>query len=158
MVGLGEGIKESGFNKNHYRTNHWSDGFICHVVFGGGVILDDFAILRVDTSSDPVDLLIDFRPMMVALLSSASNSKLDSGWMPGADTCNFPETLMRLSGQLFTVPSRGDTLESFSFSNSDSINHLVLREDGVDRNTLFEVLPGEFYFLSYSASVQLDFH
>ena len=59
------------------------------------------------TSANPVDLLVDLSPVVVSLLSSPWHGELGPAWMPGSYTDN----LVGLAGQLFGIPSAGDTWE-----------------------------------------------
>ena len=63
------------------------------------------SVLLVISKLDLVDLLVDLRTVMVALLTSTSNSVLDTGRMPGSDTSNLAQTLVSLARQLLRVPS-----------------------------------------------------
>lgn len=67
------------------------------------------ALAGVESLADTVDLLVHLRSVMVALLTGAGNGELDAGRMPRADTSDLAQTLVRLAGQLASVPTRGDT-------------------------------------------------
>uniref|UniRef100_A0A8C6WXU7 Uncharacterized protein n=1 Tax=Neogobius melanostomus TaxID=47308 RepID=A0A8C6WXU7_9GOBI len=75
--------------------------------------------------------------------------------MPGADTGDFTETTMSLTGQLLRVAL---TLVSMSLSNSNHIDHLVLHKDIVDGYGLLQFLSGPVHFVRDGASVQLHLH
>ncbi len=51
-----------------------------------------------------------------------------------------------------------NTLETVTLGNSNDINDLVLLEDRVDANSLFEETVREFDFVSYAATIDLNFH
>lgn len=95
---------------------------------------------------------------MVALLTGTSHGKLDTARMPGTDTGDLSETLVRLSGQLLGVPTRGDTLESLALGHTDDVDHLVLSKDAVDGDGLLKVSTGPVDLLRDSAAVHLDLH
>merc|ERR1719323_2299978 len=77
---------------------------------------------------------------MVSLLTGTSNGVLDTARMPGTDTSDLTQTLVRLPGQLLGMPTGGHTLESFSLGNTNDVDHLVLGEDLLDGDLLFELL------------------
>jgi hypothetical protein len=59
----------------------------------------------VDSSTDAVNLLVDFRAVVVALLTCAGHGELDTGRMPGAGASDFAQTLVSLAGQFLYVPN-----------------------------------------------------
>jgi len=78
--------------------------------------------------------------------------------MPGTDTGDLSETLVRLSRKLLGSPSASDTGETVTLGNSNDINHLILLEDGADLNWLLEETVGERNLVGNTASVDLDLH
>ena len=70
------------------------------------------SVLGVEAVPHVVDLLVDLGTMMVTLLTSTSNSELDTGWMPGSYTSNLAETLVRLAGQFLSVPTGSYTYKT----------------------------------------------
>jgi hypothetical protein len=60
------------FDQNSYRI---SGGFTCDAqlqkehLLGGGIVLDELAVLHLESLADPVDLLVDLRAVVVALLT-----------------------------------------------------------------------------------------
>ena len=87
------------------ESTHWVDGFVCQIVFSGGVVFDQLSVLGVESITDVVDLLVDLSTMMVTLLTSTCNGELDSGRMPCTNTGNLSKTFVSLTGQLLTIPS-----------------------------------------------------
>ena len=87
------------------ESTHWVDGFVCQIVFGGGVVFDQLSILGVESITDVIDLLVDLGTVMVSLLTCTSDGELDSGRMPCSNTGNLSKTLVCLTGQFLTVPS-----------------------------------------------------
>jgi len=140
------------------ETSHWSDGLVSQVVLSARVVLDHFAILHMNTSSNPVDLLVYLSSMSISLLSCSGDSELDSGRMPGSNTGHFPEPLVGLSRQFLAVPSGGHSLESMAFRDSNAVNEFVLRKDRGDRDTLFQVSSGKVDLLADCPSIYLDLH
>lgn len=95
---------------------------------------------------------------MVTHLTSTGNSPLDVGRMPGTDTGNLTQTLVSLTGQLLGTPTRGDTVETVTLGDGNDVDHLVLLEDGVDRDGLLEETVAELNLVGDRAAVDLDLH
>jgi len=140
------------------ETSHWSDGLVCQVVLSARVVLHDFAVLDMDASSNPVDLLVYLCSMSVSLLSCSGDSELDSRGMPGSNAGHLPETFVGLSRQFLAVPSGGDSLEAVAFRDSNAVNEFVLRKDRGDRDTLFQVSSGKVDLLADCPTIYLDLH
>jgi len=58
---------------------------------------------------------------------------------------------------VFNAISFNDTLETFTFGDTDNIHHFILREDGVNFNFFFEIAISEIDLLGGGTSVNLDF-
>ena len=87
------------------KAAHWVDRFVCQVVFCRRVVFDQFSILSMETITNVVYLLVNLCTVMITLLSSTCNGKLDPGRMPCTNTGYFTKTLVRLTWQLLTMPS-----------------------------------------------------
>lgn len=107
--------------------------------------------------SNTVNLFVDFRSVMVTLLSHPGHRVCHAGGMPRSNASDFPQTFVCLSWQLFDMPTSDDTFDSFSFRYSNDVHHFVLREDVFDGDSLLEKATGEVNFIWYRAAVQLDF-
>ena len=118
---------------------------------GGGVLL-------VRALADTVDLVVARGTMMVTILTSTGNRPLDVGRMPGTDTGDLSKTLVCLSRQLLGSPSAGNTLETMTLGHGNSVDDLVLLEDGVNLNGLLEETMTEGDFVCDIATVDLDLH
>lgn len=59
---------------------------------------------------------------------------------------------------MFNSESLDDSGNSFTFSDSDDVNHLVLLKDGVNFDFLFEESSGEVDFLGNVSSIDLNFY
>ena len=95
---------------------------------------------------------------MVTHLTGTGNSPLDVGRMPGTDTGDLAETLVGLARQLLGAPTSGDTGEAVALGDGDNVDHLVLLEDGVDRDGLLEEAVAELDLVGDGATVDLDLH
>jgi len=140
------------------ETPHWSDGFIGEISFSGGIILDEFATVFVDSLTDAVDLLVDFGTVMVTFLTGSGYRVGDSGWMPGTDAGDLPETFVGLARKFLGVPTGSDTFLSLSFVHSDDVDHFILGEDRVHVDRFLEEGPGVVDLVADGAAVDLDFH
>jgi len=118
------------------ETSHRIDRLLRNVLLRHSVVRDELAVLHVESVSDAVDLLINFRSVMVTLLSDASDRIGDARRMPRADTSHFSETFVRLARQLLHVPTGDDALDSVTLGDADDVDHFVLREDVFDWDRL----------------------
>jgi len=59
---------------------------------------------------------------------------------------------------MFNSKSFDNTLESFTFSDSQDISHFILLENGINSDFFFEKIDSEINFLFNSSSVNLDFN
>jgi hypothetical protein len=78
--------------------------------------------------------------------------------MPGSDTSDFSVTSMGFLLEMFNSESFDDSLESFTFGNSENIAIFVLFENRVNSDFFFEKSIGEVDFLGNASSVNLDFN
>lgn len=126
------------------------------------LLLGDIEVGRcvalVVTLADAVDLVVDGGTVVVTHLTSTGNSPLDVGRMPGTDTGNLAETLVRLARKLLGAPSGGDTVVSVTLGNGNDVDHLVSLEDGGDLNGLLEKTVTELDLVGDAATVDLDLH
>merc|ERR1712223_1559612 len=81
------------------------------------------------------------------LLTSTRHSVLDTTGMPGSDTSDLAETFMGLARQLFGMPTRSDTLESFTLGNTNDVDHFILAKDTFDWHFLFKVFTSKVDFV-----------
>ena len=113
------------------------DGLVGKIGFGGSVVVD-LAVGALGSGANGVDLLVHLSTVVITVLTSAGNVELDSGRVPGTDTSDLAETSVGLTGKAGGTPTSGDTFETFTFRDTDDIDHLVLGEDGIDGDLLFE--------------------
>merc|ERR1719367_257875 len=140
------------------ESTHGVDVLVGGIVLGRSVVLDQDSVLLVVSQLDLVNLLVDLGTVMVALLTSTGDGVLDTGGMPGADTGNLAETLVRLAGKLLGVPPGSDALESFSLGDTDQVDHRVLSEDILDGDGLLEHAVGVVDLVGDRSAVELDLH
>jgi len=134
-----------------HETTHWCDGLVDNIILGSGVLL-------VTTLANSVNFVVHRSSVVVAVLTSTSNSPLNVGRMPCTDTSDLSETLVRLSWKLLSAPSACDTCETVTLCDSNGINHLVLLKDSVNRDWLLEETVAEFDFVSSATTIDLDLH
>ncbi len=132
------------------ETTHWVDGLLGSVEVGSSVTF-------IVTLTDSVDLVVDGGSVVVTSLTSSGDGPHDVGWMPSTDTSNLSQTSVGLSWKLLGTPSVGNTFETVTLGDSNGIDHFVLLEDRVNRDSLFEVLTGPVDLLGDGTTVQLDF-
>lgn len=121
------------------------------IELGGGVAL-------IGTLANTEDLVVARGTVVVTHLTGTGNSPLDVARVPGTDTSDLAETLVRLAGQLGGTPTGGDTLETVTLGDGNNVNHLVLLEDGVDVDGLLEEVAGKVNLVGNGAAVDLDLH
>jgi len=126
------------------------------IELGGGIVGDDLAVSSTDTRSDPVHLLVHLGTVMVTVLTSASDSELDTRWMPRTDTGDLAQTLVGLARELGDTPTGNDTLVTLTLGDSDGVDHLVLLEDRADGNRLLEQALSEGDLVGHGATIHLD--
>merc|ERR550525_945420 len=140
------------------ESTHWSDGLVSWVKFGGSIVLDNFAILSMNTSANAVDLLVDLSSVMVSLLTSSGNRVLNSARMPSSNTSNLAKTFVGFAGQFLTMPTGSNTFHSTTFGYTNDVNKLILVKDSGHSHGFLKVFFSPVNFVSNSASIQLDFH
>lgn len=133
------------------ERNIRSDLLLGDVEVGRGVAL-------IGTLANAEDLVVARGTVVVTHLTGTGHSPLDVVRVPGTDTGNLAQTLVRLAGQLGGAPTGGDTLETVTLGDGDDINHLILLEDGVDVDGLLEQVLGEVDLVGDGATVDLDLH
>lgn len=94
---------------------------------------------------------------MVTLLTTSSDGVTDSSWMPSSDTSDLPQTSVSLSWKFLGTPSGSDTLSSVTLGDTNGVQALVLSEDFIDIDLLFEKTSGEVDFGSDVSAVDLEF-
>jgi len=137
-----------------WETSERSDSLFSQIGSGGGVVASTFVS---DTSTNSVDLLVHFGSVVVTELTSSGNGESNSGRMPSSDTTNLSETSVSLSWESLGSESGGNTFVTFTLSDTENVDHLILVEDLRDSDLLFEVLSGVVNLLGNGTTVDLDF-
>ena len=60
------------------EPTHRVDGLVGQIVLGGGIVLDQLAVLHLVSLSDPVDLLVDLGTVEESLLTGPASKLLNS--------------------------------------------------------------------------------
>merc|ERR1712002_1320650 len=68
------------------EATHGIDGLLSDILLGGSIVLNDLAILGVETFSDAVDLFVNLRSVMVAFLANTSDRESNTRRMPSTNT------------------------------------------------------------------------
>jgi len=134
------------------ESTEWGDVLLngislAHSVVGGATLC---------TSSDSVDLLVEFSSGVVTELTASSDRPLDGRWMPSSDTSDLTNTSMGASLQSSNSESLDDTLSSLTSGNSNGVDALRVGEDLRDLDLLLEFLVSEINLIGNSSSVELD--
>lgn len=108
--------------------------------------------------TDLIDLLVEFSPVVVAVLTSTGHRPLNGSRVPGANTGDLAETTVGLARKAGDAPTGGDTLVTLTLSDTDSVNELGVGEDVVDGHGLLEEGDGEVDLVSDGTAVDLDLH
>lgn len=96
------------------RSNVLVDG----ISLSGGVV----QCTSDGTSTNTVDLLVEFSSAVVAELTSAGNSPLDCSGMPSSNTTDLSQTSVSLSGHAGHTESPLHTLGSLTAGHTDGVN------------------------------------
>lgn len=132
------------------EASQGSDVLLGHVGVGGGVV-------KVVMLGHSVDLLVNFRAVVVTELTSAANSVAHVGRVPASDATNSSPTSMGLLLQVLHAVTLDDSSNSLTLGDSDHVDVLVLLEDLIDAHFLFEQALREVDLLLSVTAVDLDF-
>lgn len=136
------------------ESSHRGDHFIGQILVGGSVIVASSS----GSFSDSIDFFILFSSMVISQLTSSGDSPSNSGRVPCSNTSNFSVTSVRFLLEMFNSESLDDSLESFTFGNSQNIQHFIGLENRVNSDFFFEKVISEINFSGDVSSVNLDFN
>lgn len=108
--------------------------------------------------ANAVDLVVGRGAVVVSVLTGTGNGPLHMRRMPGADTGNLSQTLVRLARQLLRAPSRGHAAESVALGDRNNIHYLVLLKHAVNIDRLLKQPVCKLDLVSNAAAVDLDLH
>ena len=140
------------------KATHGGNGLGRCVVLSLGVVRDHLAVLRVVAYADAVNLLVHLRAVVVAVLTGTRHRVAHTAGVPGANTGDLAQTLVRLARELLSAPAVGYALKAVALGDANDINHFVLIENVLDGNVLLEELLGEINLVSHAAAVDLNLH
>jgi len=138
------------------EASDWINRFLGQISLGGTVVKVGLAVFSFIASTQSVDLFVDLNSVVVTFLTASGNGVGDSRWMPRTNTSDLSETSMRFSGKFFSTPSAGYTLSSVTLSDTNAIGVVVVGEDFVDWDLLFEETLGEVDLGGGVATVDLE--
>lgn len=136
------------------ESSHRSDILLSKIIEGRSIVFNSIN----GSFSHSVDLLVEFSSVMETEITSSGDSPSYSSWMPRSDTSDSSVTSMGFLGKMLDSVSLDNTLGSFSLGDSHDIHVLILLENTVDGDFLFEQSSGEINLLGYISSIDLDFH
>jgi len=136
------------------ESSHGGDGFVSQILVGGSIISASSS----GSFSDSVDFFVHFGSVVITKLTGSGNIPSNSGWMPGSNASDFSVTSVGFLLQMFNSESFDDTLESFSFGDSQNITVFVLFENRVNSHFFFEKIVSKVNFLGNRSSINLNFH
>ncbi len=136
-----------------------SDGLLGDVSLGGTVVVDDLlSTIGASSLANAVDLLVDLGTVEVTTLTGTSNGVGDTSRVPSTDTSDLTKTTVSLTGKTSDTPTAHDTVNTVTLGDTDEVNHLILREDGINGDLLLEEGLSEVNLLSNGTTVDLDLH
>jgi len=138
------------------EASDWINRFLGQISLGGTVVKVGLAVFSFIASTQSVDLFVDLNSVVVTFLTASGNGVGNSGWMPSTNTSDLSETSVCFSGKFLGTPSAGYTLSSVTLSDTNAIGVVVVGEDFVDWDLLFEETLGEVDLGGGVATVDLE--
>merc|ERR1711976_595211 len=134
-----------------WESTERGDGFL-----GQGVVVDA-SVLVLDSLTNTVDLLVELGTVVVTTLTSTGNRPCNTSRMPGTNTSDLSETSVSLAGKTSDTPTGDNTSVSFTLGNTNSVDHVVLLDDGVAGTLSLEEFTAEVDLLGNGTTLDLDF-
>jgi len=168
-------LLEQGLSQRNESLSRAHDGTLDHdvVVLDNTVVTKaahrgDFLLSRVVVSvraerrfvrfTNLVNLLVDFRSVVITVLTWTSDRVRNSRRVPRTDARNLTQTSVSLTRQTGDAPTGDDAFETFTLGDGNDVNHFVLLEDGVNRDSLLKELETKVNLVRDRATVDLNFH
>jgi len=135
------------------EASHRSDGLVGKVGLAASV-----GLVHSNALSNLVDLLVGLNTVVVTVLTGTRDSVADSARVPGTNTSNLTQTLVGLARQLGDTPTSNDTFEAVTTGDTDGINNVALRENGINGDCALEQLQTKLDLLFNGTTVDLNLH
>ena len=136
------------------EATHGGDVLFCQISVSGGVVLGSTSL----TLTDSVYFLVELGSVIVSELTSSGDGPGNTRRMPGTDTSDFSVTSVGFLLEMADTPSFHNTSKSFTLSDTNDVNKLVLREDTINSDFLFEEGVNEGNLISGGlSSIDLNF-
>jgi len=100
------------------ESTEWGDVLLNGISFAHSVVSGTTD----GSSTNTVDLLVEFSSGVVTELTTTGDSPFDCRWMPGSNTSDLADTSMGASLEAGDSESLDHTLGSLTSGNSNSIN------------------------------------
>merc|ERR1712096_159989 len=133
------------------KATHGCDALLGKVCLRHGTVW-----ILLDILPDPVDLLVNLCPVMVAVLTCPGHLKLHTCRVPGANACNLTQSTVRFPRQARAPPSSDNTIVAVAPGGANDVTHFVLAEYICDLHLLLEKAHSKVDFLRGGASIDLD--
>merc|ERR1719162_575603 len=106
------------------KAAKWGDALLCEICLSRGTV---WLLLSILTNA--VDFLVDFSPVVIAILTCPWHLKLHSSWVPCANACNLAQATVTLTWQTRAAPASDNTIVTVAPGGSNDVSHLILCKD-----------------------------
>lgn len=95
---------------------------------------------------------------MISILAGTTNGPLNVRWMPCSNARYLAKTFVGLSREFLCSPSTCNTLETMTFGDSNTINHLIFLKYWTDIDRFFKKTFAKIHFVRHTATIDLNLH